>query len=84
MQCLYKKGNIYDIFAIKSCQEVEVQQQIVGTLSIETSRFTNILVDRGAVVPVILYRTHCHGFSLVKKGLEGSCAVEAKLIVNRK
>ena len=50
---------MYDLFAIKTCLEDEHgEEQIVGHLSLELSRFTKYLLDRGAIVIAILSTTH--------------------------
>ena len=85
LSCSHEAGNMYDLFAIKTCQEDEHgEEQIVGHLPLELSRFTKYLLDRGAIVIAILSSTHYRRSVLVQGGLEIPYIVKAKLIGTEK
>ena len=56
----------------------------MGHLPLDTSRFTQFLVDRGATITATLSSTHYRRSPLVKGGLEIPYAVNAKLIGTKK
>ena len=55
---LSQKLNIYDLIEIKTCKEVEVWQQLVVHLLIESSHFTQLVLDCCGVATTTL-SSHC-------------------------
>ena len=84
LQCDHGSDNDYDLFAIKTCWDAEFHAQIVGHLPLEISRFTKVLLDRGAIISATLSSTHYRRSPLVQGSLEIPCAVNAKLIGTKK
>ena len=85
LSCSHEVGNMYDLLAIKTCLEDEHgEEQIVGHLPLELSRFTKYLLDRGASGIAILSTTHYRRSVLVQGGLEIPCIVKAKMIRTEK
>ena len=56
----------------------------MGHLPLEISRFTKVLLDRGAIISATLSSTHYRRSPLVQGSLEIPCAVNAKLIGTKK
>ena len=78
--CYHEYGNIYDMFAIKTCRVDVGAETIVGHLPIEVSRLTKFLLDRGATVTATLTSKSYRRSPLVQGGLEIPCLVQAKMI----
>ena len=75
--CLHEEGNLFDMFAIKTCR---IEDEItVGHLPREISRPTKYLIERGAKVTVKLSSTHYRKSPLFQGGLEIPCAVTVSL-----
>ena len=72
LTCQFENGNSYDMFAIKTCDHGGI---MVGHLPREVSRITKFIIDRGAIVTVLLTGTHYRRLPLVKGGLEIPCKV---------
>ena len=83
-KCDHESENDYDLFAIKTCRDVEFYPQIVGHLPLEISWFTKFVLDCGATIAVTLSSTHYQRSPLVQGGLEIPCVVNAKLIGTEK
>ena len=73
LECLFKRHNLFDMFAIKKCRLEG--GQIVGHLPIEISVPTKFLLDIGAKVTVHLTGTHYRRSPLFQGGLEIPCLV---------
>ena len=92
LQCDHKSDSDYDLFAIKTCQDIAIktcrdtqfQPQIVGHLPLEISRFTKFLLDRGATITATVSSTHYQRSPLVQGGLEIPSVANAKLISKKK
>ena len=67
----HEENNPHDPFAIKTCQLDS--GKIVGHLSMELSRISKFILDRGAKIEVKLHQTHYHRSPLVQGGLEIPC-----------
>ena len=76
LQCLHEFGNVFDVFAIKTCKP---DGTIVGHLPREISRATKFLLDRGATISANLILTDYRRSPLVQGGLEIACKVSVKL-----
>ena len=55
LNCLFENGNVYDKFAVKTCDE---SGRMVGHLPRELSRITKFIIDCGAKVTAQLLGTH--------------------------
>ena len=64
---LFENGNVYDMFAVKTCDE---SGRMVGHLPRELSRITKFIIDRGAKSTAQLLGTHYRRSPLIKGGLE--------------
>ena len=84
LQCAHESDNDHDLFAIKTCRDIEFHPQIVGYLPLEFSRFTTFFLDRGATITATLSSTHYRRSPLVEGGLEIPCAVNTNLIGTKK
>ena len=75
LDCLHEPDNIYDMFAIKTCQNDSNGERgrIVGHLPIKVSRLPKFLLDRGAAVSATLISTR----------YRSSLVVEARMIGTR-
>lgn len=73
LKCSHKVDNAFDLFAIKVCKTPH--NETVGDLTMEISRVTKFLKDRGAEVTAKLTSTHYRRSPLVQGGLEISCLV---------
>ena len=80
--CLHESNNVFDMFAIKTCQIQE--NKVVGHLPREISRPTKILLDRGAKITATLSSTKFRRSPLFQGGLEIQCNVKVCLPVNIK
>ena len=84
LACYHEYGNIYDMFAIKTCrtnsEDGTETESVVGHLPIEVSRLTKFLLDRGATVTATLTSTSYRRSPLVQGGLEIPCLVQARMI----
>ena len=69
LQYFHKKNNIYELFAIKTCEEVEIGHQIVGHLPNGISSLTRFLLDRSVVVTSNLSNTNYSRSPLVQRRL---------------
>lgn len=77
LECYHEFGNVFDMFAIKTCK---ASGEVVGHLPREISRATKFLLDRGAKVSAELVITsHYRRSPLVQGGLEISCKVIVKM-----
>ena len=72
LDCLFENGNVYDMFAVKTCDE---SGRMVGHLPRELSRITKFIIDRGAKVTAQLLGTHYRRSPLIKGGLEIPCKI---------
>ena len=69
-------GNVFDVFAIKTCKP---DGTVVGHLPREISRAIKFLLDRVVHISAILTSTDYRRSPLVQGGLEGACKVIVKL-----
>ena len=77
LNCFHEEGNIFDRYAIKTCEVKE--NKIVGHLPLEISRITKFLLDRGAVVSAKLSSTDYRRSPLVQGGIEIPCIVTVSM-----
>ena len=82
LECYHEQGNIWDIFAIKTCQSNSVIP--VGHLPMELSRLTKFLLDRGAVIKAQLTSSNYRRSPLVQGGLEIECKIIIRMLATRK
>ena len=75
--CLHEDRNLFDMFAIKTCQRES--GETVGHLPREISRPTKFLIDRGAKVTATLTSTKYRKSPLFQGGLEIACIVNVSL-----
>ena len=64
LACSHKKNNPHDPFAIKTCQLDS--GKIVGHLTMELSRISKFILERGAKIEVMLRETHYRRSPLVQ------------------
>ena len=76
LSCIHELGNMFDMFAIKTCQG----NRTVGHLPMEISRATKFLLDRGAIFTTQLRSSRFRRSPLVQGGLEIPCTVTAEII----
>ena len=76
LECSDEKDNPYDSFSVKVFKP-DSPTEIVGHLSMEISRITTFITDRGAQVAVKICGRHYRRSALVQGGLEVPC--EAKI-----
>ena len=67
IQQYHKCGNVFDIFAVKTCS---LNENAVGHLLREISRMTKFLIERGAIVQAMSTTTD-YGRSLLVRGWWG-------------
>ena len=85
LQCYHVSDNdYYLLFAIKTYQDAEFYQEVVGHLRLRISRFSKFLLDRGTKVTATHSSTHYQRSPLVEGGLEIPCVVNSKLIGTKK
>ena len=77
LNCYYEKGNSFDPFSIKVCEQNSCE--IVGHLPREISRVTEFMLDRGASVNAELTSSHYRSSPLVQGGLEIRCKISIKM-----
>ena len=75
--CCHEEGNVFDIFAIKSCRLTD--GEIGGHLPREIARSTKYLLDRGAVVIATLITDRYRRSPLFQGGLEISCSIKVTI-----
>ena len=73
--CSHDFGNVFDIFAIKTCKP---DGTVVGHLPHEISRATKFLLDRAAQISAILTSTDYRRSRSVQGGVEIACKVIVK------
>ena len=78
LECLHEPGNMFDIFAIKTCQGAE--RRIVGHLPMEISRPTKFLLDCGAIIKSKLTGKKYRRSPLVQGGLEIPCILIIEML----
>ena len=78
LECLHEPGNMFDLFAIKTCQGAE--RRIVGHLPMEISRPTKFLLDRGAIIKSKLTGKKYQRSPLVQGGLEIPCSLIIEML----
>ena len=76
LECSDEKDIPYDSFSVKVFKP-DLPTGIVGHLSMEISRITTFIIDRGAQVAVKICGRHYRRSALVQGGLEVPC--EAKI-----
>ena len=76
LNCFYENGNISNPLAIKVCERRS--DRPVGQLSREISKVTKFILDRGALVDVVLTSIHYRRSPLVQDKLEVKCKVAFK------
>ena len=74
--CQFHNGSSYDMFDIKTCDQ---RGTMADHLPREASRITKFIIDRGAIVSVMLTGTHYRRSPLVKDRLEIPCKVSVSL-----
>ena len=78
LMCYREESNPYDSFSIKVCKPGE-DAQIVGHLSLELSRITYFIVQRGATVTAKVCGKHYRRSPLIQGGLEVPCQVTVSM-----
>ena len=73
LDCAHEADNPYDYFVIKTCQRTD--GSIVGHLSMEISRATKYLLQRGSTVTATLSSTSYRRSPLEQGGLKIPCRV---------
>ena len=76
LKCTHEFGNVFDIFAIKTCTS---NGETVGHLPREISRVSKFLLDRGASIQATLTSSNYRRSPLVQGGLEIACKVTVKM-----
>lgn len=76
LHCSHEFGNVFDIFAIKTCNS---KGEIVGHLPREISRVSKYVLDRGASIKATLTSSNYRRSPLVQGGLEIACIVTVKM-----
>ena len=76
LSCTHELGNMFDMFAIKTCQG----NRTVGHLPMEISRATKFLLDRNAIVTTQLRSSRFRRSPLVQGGLEIPCTATVEMI----
>ena len=85
LQCFHESGNLFDVFAIKTCSKGSLQA--VGHLPREISRLTKFILDRGAEAEPRLTSTNYRRSPITQGSLEIPCTVKVKMpatLLNRK
>ena len=85
LQCFHESGNLFDVFAIKTCSKGSLQA--VGHLPREISRLTKFILDRGVEAEPRLTSTNYRRSPITQGSLEIPCTVKVKMpatLLNRK
>ena len=75
----HEKDNPYDSFSTKVFKP-DSPAEIVGHLSMEISRITKFIIDRGAQVAVKIRGRYYRRSSLVDGGLEEPCEIKLTMV----